>query len=494
MNVSLNSSLETIRADWQKNGGDTVKSVSEEDGLMILEEEDGDVFTKISGQWVQASASTLSSNATERKEQLEKEKAVNEEKIKKLDEQIQTISEEVKKDVEKAMEEIDRISEAQIENTNNLTKQLLKQLENGTISQAQFEARLQSGIVALGVDSKIAAQVAKLTNANNRVSLIELLANEIGTLVKKNKSIDSQIKVCDTQIAAEEAAKKAAEECPPPPKCDPIGFELGGVKYEFFIDKDKNGMLSNAKEFLGAENGWSEMQSLDADKDGAVDRNELSSLMVVVSKPGGEQIVMPATQLFKEGDSINLNSYKTAESQTLEGTGITNNILGTTAEGKNLNELVGTFGLTLNGSTVTTGYQTLDDMNWLNENYNFSDNFFKNDSTMINEDYKATIDELRTMVQNAMEQLGFSKDMVAEMTELSYEIAKLDAEKIKLEAESAAQEEIAAKLAEEEAAAEAAAAEEAETETEGTTDEPPVETEDSTNPFTRKLPEEELAA
>lgn len=489
MNISANSSIETIRAQWKQGGGDEVKSVTEQDGLLILEEEDGDVFTKVGGQWVQSSTSALSSDATERKKQLEEQKELNQAKAQKLDEKIQTLAEEIKTDVNKAMEEMERISDEQIENTNDLTQRLLKQLESGTITQAEFEAKLQTGIQALGIDAKVAVQVAKLTNANNRVSLIELLANEIGILCRQNKSIDAQIKVCDKQIAEQEAAKK----------CDPIGFEVNGTKYEFFIDKDKNGLLSNAKEFLGAENGWSEMESLDADKDGQVNGDELSSLMVVVTQPNGEQVVMPATQLFEEGDAINLSSYKTADTQSLEGTGITNNILGTDAEGNNANELVGTFGLTFKGSSVTTGYQTLDDMNWLSSNYNFSDNFFKNDESFINDSYKTTISELRTMVQSAMEQLGFSKDMIAQMTELSYQIAKLDAEKIQLDIEAEAQEELAAKRAEEEAAEELKA-EEAAAEEEAKAEEAAEEaaeaeaSEDTNNPFNKKLLEEELAA
>lgn len=434
MNINGNLSVESIMANWQKNGGDAVKLVSDNDGLWTIEEEDGDRFTFTAGQWTQSVSGKEDPKVS--KDKLEKEKALNEEKIKQLEAKIETMTEQVRKEIADATEKIEEITQEQMDKVQTTVDRLLEQLENGDITQEEFQAKMLSGLTDSGVDALIAGQVCKITNANNNVSMIEKLAHEIGILVNKNCSIDKEIKVMEEKIA-----------CTPPPKCDPIGFELDGVKYEFFVDKDQNGLLSNSKEFLGAENGWDEMSGLDADGDGKVEQSEMSTLMVVVTGKDGVQTVVPASSLFTEEDSIDLVSYKTADSQSLDGTGITNDILGAKGDGTNSNDLVGTFGLTFKGRAVNTGYQTLDSVDWLNQNYNFSDNLIGTENSFVGAGHKMLIAELRTMVTDAMKQLGFSESAIAEMTALSRQYAADASKVIMLEADAKAKEEIAAREA-----------------------------------------------
>ena len=82
MQVNGLNSIDKIKEDWAKYGGDTVANITDENGLFVLEEEDGDVFTKVGGQWVQAGNATSTDPET-RKQQLEQFKAKFENRDKK---------------------------------------------------------------------------------------------------------------------------------------------------------------------------------------------------------------------------------------------------------------------------------------------------------------------------------------------------------------------------------------------------------------------------
>ena len=139
--INGTSSIDQIRDNWVKYGGDAVANITEEDGLFILEEEDGDVFTKVGGQWVQAGNTAGAQTPEQRKQMLEEQKKANEAKIAKLDERIQAMAEEVRENVAKAMEEMEQITQDQIKETENLTTELLKKLSGGEITQEEFEAK-----------------------------------------------------------------------------------------------------------------------------------------------------------------------------------------------------------------------------------------------------------------------------------------------------------------------------------------------------------------
>ncbi|MCD7779942.1 MAG: hypothetical protein LUH05_04640 [Candidatus Gastranaerophilales bacterium] len=89
--------------------------------------------------------------------------------------------------------------------------------------------------------------------------------------------------------AAEAVAKEEIEQKQNGEECltDPIGFTVGEgddeVTYEFFIDEDGDGELSSTSEFLGADNGISELTKL-AGVDGEISQAELEAAGVQVVK------------------------------------------------------------------------------------------------------------------------------------------------------------------------------------------------------------------
>lgn len=452
--VAALSSVSDVIDNWRKNGGNEVKKAEmTSGGLWTLEEENGDVFALIGTQWVSQGKSAESiveknggsgeeaGEALDKSlEDLEREKAENEEKIKLLEEQITKLKEEVEEDVKVATNKMSDLTEEQTKNINKCVANLTDKLAKGEITQEGFDEQLQSGLSSMGFSAEFAAQMNVLINANGKVSLIELLANEIGILKERNKAVDQQ-------IVAAQAARKS---------CDPIGFELDGVKYDFFIDKDKNGLLSNENEFLGAQNNWDEMTALDGDTSGTITKDEMdkAGLMVVVTLKDGTQKIMKASDLFtEENDAIDLGTYKAGgTADDLKNNGVTTNILGTDANGKDANQLLGTFGLTVGGRTINSGYQTFDDGEWLDKNYGFSDNWVINSNTnvgkngtkgLMSEEHAQMVAELREMVRQAMEYLGVSKECFDEFTKVSYKAAQSQKESILVLADNQAKEKVA---------------------------------------------------
>jgi len=114
--------------------------------------------------------------------------------------------------------------------------------------------------------------------------------------------------------------------------------------------------LSNETEFLGAKNGWSELTALDLDNDKKVTGAEMKGLKVVATSADGTQTIQDASEVFGEADFIDLSSYNA-----------TNELM------ENGNTLLGTFNVNIDGQEVGTGYNTLDKVDWLDANYDFSD-------------------------------------------------------------------------------------------------------------------------
>ena len=98
------------------------------------------------------------------------------------------------------------------------------------------------------------------------------------------------------------------------------------------------------------------MSELDTNNDGQISVDEMKDLKVVVTDEAGNQTVEDASKIFASDDAINLNSYKAVNEDFDNG-----------------NTLLGTFSLTFNGKDVADGYNTLDKVSWLDDNYDFSD-------------------------------------------------------------------------------------------------------------------------
>ena len=161
---------------------------------------------------------------------------------------------------------------------------------------------------------------------------------------------------------------------------------------------------------IGAENGWAEMAKLDKDGSGTITGDEMAGLKMVVTNADGSQVVKDASELFNDDtDSINLGSYKELNHELSNG-----------------NALLGTFDFSIDGQVSNKGYNTLDKIDWLDANYDFSDKDkgigrFAQDETGnvqaldMTEDlanFEAKVDELEGKLAQAWANIGINRDDV----------------------------------------------------------------------------------
>ncbi len=285
----------------------------------------------------------------------------NNQQIEALKPSIEKLQKEIEDEINAAIEKSENIAEEQKEAASKLVNEELEAYTKaeGEISYEDFQSGLNSKLNNLTSDAsgQIAAVVNGLMGAESKMLTLDGYMTKMSTLAQENKSLQGQL---DTKSDAldqivSEISKEGAED-PDCKKCDPIGFTAGDARFDFFIDKDADGKLSNEKEFLGAEQGWAEMAALDADGNGKVEKDEMENLMVVVTNADGTQTAKKASEVFGDADSVDLNSYKSLNKDMANG-----------------NTLLGTFGLTFQGEEVTDGYNTLDRVDWLEANYDFSD-------------------------------------------------------------------------------------------------------------------------
>lgn len=124
-------------------------------------------------------------------------------------------------------------------------------------------------------------------------------------------------------------------------RTDPISFTKGDKTYDFINDRDGDGTFDDATEFLGAKNGWAEMQALDTNNDGIIMGAELDNLnMVSINNKNGQYDFVNAKDVGIT--SINLNSYEAINQ-----------------EQNNHDILAGTFKINLDGDIIE-GKHTLD--------------------------------------------------------------------------------------------------------------------------------------
>ncbi|MDD3237025.1 MAG: hypothetical protein PHV37_02885 [Candidatus Gastranaerophilales bacterium] len=277
---------------------------------------------------------------------------------------VEQLQKEIEKQIDAAIEQSEEIADEQKKDASKIVSEELDRYTRaeGSMTYDDFKGHLSNRLNSLSAsgDTKLSQVINKMVDAENKMGTLKGYLDKMGTLIKANTNLASNASKLSDQVndlveKEKESAAKDDENCK---RCDPIGFSQGGNRYDFFVDKDKNGDLSNENEFLGAKNGWNEMAALDANSDGKVSKDELaaSDLKMVVTDSSGKQTVKNAADVFKDGDSINLNSYDAVNKDMSNG-----------------NTLLGTYSLTFNGDNVDNGYNTLDNVDWLRNNYNFSD-------------------------------------------------------------------------------------------------------------------------
>ena len=292
--------------------------------------------------------------------------------IEKLTAQIQELQKEIQAAFNKATDENEEIEEEHKADIKKATNQAIEEYanSNGEMTYEEFQANLQGKLEELGYDaqSRISQITSQMVAAESKMTTMAALVTRMGNLVTLNKNLGNQAQdkidefdelQDEIQVGYSSGVDSDATYTSPSESKDPIGFTSNGTTFDFFVDKDNNGDLSNANEFLGAENGFNEVLKLDTNSDGLVDNKELenANIKVVKTDTNGKQSIVDVSQVLQDEDGIDISSYQ-AKNEIMD----------------NGNLLQGIFDMKYQGQTLDdAGYQTLDKMEWLNDLSNKSD-------------------------------------------------------------------------------------------------------------------------
>lgn len=452
-----------------------------------------DIYKQFSTELLKAAGDSEEVQASRAKlAQLNNQIRSNERSMQQLEVVIMSLQEKIQENIDKAIEQSKDIEEKHKEETKDAVAKHLDAYtnSNGEMSYEDFQAGLGKELdsIAGETDSALSKTVKIMLQAEKQMSTLTSHLGNMKNLIDLNTklSADAVAEEANLKELIEAQANSPDADCSP---CDPIGFVKEGVRYDFFLDKDGNSDLSNEQEFLGAQNGFSEMMALDTDNSGNVDVNEMSKagVKVVVTNQDGSQEVKDIKDAFPDGLDVDLKSYQEAGTKMDNG-----------------NTLLGTFDVKFGENTIE-GYQTLDELDWLDANYDFSDKtegkgrYAQGEETAyqgadFTEKYTAFSDQaniFRTQMDEIWNKVGVDTESVKNFTADADKKAAQKAEKINADFEEIAkkrEEKEAAELKEYEAQKateekEAAEADEANADNQN----------DKDNPFKKKPEETELA-
>lgn len=433
-----------------KEVGGTIKGADETEGAAATAEDAELEANKEKKAELQAQWDALNSSAETIKETVEK------------------LSEEIKTSLDEAIEAQKEITEEEQERVKELVstqiEQFKKDKEAGKdVKMSDLQANIKAGLAEGGFDEEMSTILSDLVVTNTKMVTMDSLLDELGVINGQMKMLDTEMANLDKVIEEQEkAAAEAAANCNP---CDPIGFkDEDGTTYEFVVDKDGNGELSNFSEFLGSENYFEEMEALDADGSGDVTNDELNQagVMVLVKDANGNQELKSIEEAFGgEEVNVDLNSYQEAEEGALAENGQT---------------LLGNFDISV-GDETFDGYSTLDSAEYLMENYEFTDENPNNlgvngaaedaenvegdaERAQITEDidtfiaeYEAKLEEYEAQFESLTELLGLDEELIATIHEFAETQGVAAAQSIIKETEAQQAEENEAVEAEDEQAA-----------------------------------------
>ena len=353
------------------------------------------------------------------------------------------LQKEVERQIDEAIEDSEDIQEEHKAKAQQVVNKRLNEYTNsdGEMDYKTFQRNISNDLGGLQTSTNRALGdvVNSLLDASYKMNLLNGYVSELGDLSKSNQELTEEaasVKTDLDEMVKEQMENAGAED--EQAKCtDPIGFSSAEARFDFFVDKDSNQDITNENEFLGAKDGFAEMTALDTDGDGLVTSKELSAgnVKVVKTMADGSQSIVDVSEVFtSETDGINLNSYKA-----------TNQDIG------NGNTLLGTFSATMNGQDMK-GYQTLDSNEWLDANYEFTDEVdgvgrFSQDKTDVVEalDYSEQVNiftvtnqELQSKLDSALSAFGITESMVDSLTNTMDAEARRDGLAIKNEFETKA--------------------------------------------------------
>lgn len=286
---------------------------------------------------------------------LSSQKADNDKNIQKTQQELQEIKKQINDAIENALKESQEFVAEQSAKILAASVEIAAEYvaSNGEMTKEEMKQKLSD---KLGdVDTEIPSSVlASLTEADGLLGKLCAKTQLLSNYCAYGEKLSNQITCKQNRLVTLNDQLTAIEEAEEARKCDPIGFVVDGKICDFIIDRNNDGNFNNETEFLGAQNNWFEMISLDqnGNNDGKVSREEMENANVkvlVTNEDGSQQIVSVADLGI---DEIDLSSYQSS-----------NQSIG------NNNQLLGTFGLTLNGKYSNDGYNTLDTVNWLDKNY-----------------------------------------------------------------------------------------------------------------------------
>lgn len=484
MTIDL-AAIGTQYSNWSATEGQAVGNggsveVAFEDGILTFTEADGDVYqtnaegmteaelqalAKEIGATVAGAEETEATNATaaddadleankEKKAELQAQWDALNTSAETIKETVEKLSEEIKKSLDEAIDAQKEITEEEQERVKELVstqiEQFKKDKEAGKdVKMSDLQANIKSGLEAGGFDEEMSAILSDLVVTNTKMVTMDSLLSELGVINGQMKMLDTEMANLDKVIEEQEkAAAEAAANCNP---CDPIGFKNeDGTTFEFVVDKDGNGELSNFSEFLGSENFFDEMVALDGDGSGDVTNEELkdAGVMVLVKDANGNQELKSIEEAFGGEDvNVNLGSYKEAGEGALAENGQT---------------LLGNFDISV-GDDTYEGYSTLDSAEYLQENYTFTDENPNNiganaaagaedaeniegdaergqitaDIDKFIEEYEAKLTEYEAQFESLTELLGLDEELVATIHEFAETQGAAAAQSIIKEAEAA---------------------------------------------------------
>ena len=340
--------------------------------------------------------------------------------IEQIDSEITTLEykinreqEEIEKEIAAAIDESTEIAEEQKEEAKNAVNSALSAYTSskGEMTYEEFQEMLKGDLdeIAGNADSKISSVVLQMINCNDKMTELTSDIKNLGDLYQKKSDLQNQASEAESELNSliEDQKNNISSADKDANMVDPIGFTHENTRYDFFVDKDNNNDLSNESEFLGAENGFMELINLDTNKDNKVDAAELaqSDIKVVVTNGNGSQTIKDAKDVFENDDFIDLASF-TEKNTTLS----------------NGNQLVGTFDVQFDDTLLDDkGYQTLDNVDWLNENYDFSDNNFNSTTSQNNfermlADFTAHADDLEISLTKAQGKVDDNADVIQNKT------------------------------------------------------------------------------
>lgn len=474
-------SIATQYTTWTNANGNTIGNnggveISFEDDILTFTEADGDTYQVDGKGLTDADIQTLAGelNATikgadeaqtteattaddadldankEKKAELQAQWDALNTSAETIKETVEKLSEEIKKSLDEAIDAQKEITEEEQERVKELVstqiEQFKKDKEAGKdVKMSDLQANIQAGLQEGGFDEEMSAILSDLVVTNTKMVTMDSLLSELGVINGQMKMLDTEMANLDKVIEEQEKAAEEAAKC-----CDPIGFKNeDGTTFEFVVDKDGNGELSNFSEFLGSENFFDEMVALDADGSGDVTNEELNDagVMVLVKDANGNQELKSIEEAFGGEDvNVNLNSYAEA---------------GEGAVAENGQTLLGNFDISV-GDDTYEGYSTLDSAEYLQENYTFTDENPNNltvdgaagaedaeniegdaergqitaDIDKFIEEYEAKLTEYEAQFESLTELLGLDEELVATIHEFAETQGAAAAQSIIKEAEA----------------------------------------------------------